>query len=116
MGALAGNGIPPIFEPLLDQIVAEVSFSLKLFSGLDGQTSVDDKTPLPKTVEKIILTGGGSLLPGLDAFLSNKLNMRVFRGDPWARVLYPDDVRPLLDEIGPRFSVALGLAMREFDS
>jgi hypothetical protein len=30
--------------------------------------------------------------------------------------LYPDEVRPLLDEIGPRFSVAIGLAMREFGS
>jgi type IV pilus assembly protein PilM len=116
MGAVSENGIPPVFEPLVNQIVAEVNFSLKLFSGLDTQISADKTAAPPKTVEKVILTGGGSLLPNLDVFLSQKLNLRVYRGDPWARVLYPDDVRPLLDEIGPRFSVAVGLAMREFES
>jgi type IV pilus assembly protein PilM len=116
MGAVSANGIPPVFEPLVNQIVAEVNFSLKLFSGLDTQVSADKTAAPPKTVEKIILTGGGSLLPNLDIYLSQKLDLRVFRGDPWARILYPDDVRPLLDEIGPRFAVAIGLAMREFES
>ena len=109
-GALAPNTVPPVFEPLLNQIVTEINFSLKLFSGLDSTSGV-----AAKTVEKIILTGGGSLLPNLDSYMAQKLNLRVFRGDPWARLLYPDDLRPLLDEIGPRFSVAAGLAMREFE-
>jgi type IV pilus assembly protein PilM len=116
MGVMVSGGIPPVFEPLVNQIVAEVNFSLKLFSGLDTQVSADRTAAPPKTVEKIILTGGGSLLPNLDVYLAQKLNLRVFRGDPWARILYPDEVRPLLDEIGPRFSVAIGLAMREFGS
>ena len=116
MGVMSAGGIPPVFEPLVDQIVAEVNFSLKLFSGLDTQISADKTAAPPKTVEKIILTGGGSLLPNLDTYLAGKLNLRVFCGDPWARILYPDEIRPLLDEIGPRFSVAIGLAMREFES
>lgn len=115
MGTLSPGEIPAVFEPIVNQIVAEVAFSLKLFSGLDGQGGSSERPEAPKTVDKIILTGGGSLLPNLDAYLARKLNLRVFRGDPWARILYPDDVRPLLDEIGPRFSVAVGLAMREFE-
>jgi type IV pilus assembly protein PilM len=116
MSAASADGIPAVFEPLVNQIVTEVNFSLKLFAGLDTQISADKTAAPPKTIEKIILTGGGSLLPNLDAYLSQKLNLRVFRGDPWARIMYPDDIRPLLDEIGPRFSVSIGLAMREFES
>lgn len=116
MGSMAPNGIVPAFIPLVNQIVAEVNFSLKLFAGLESVAAPDKQSPATKTVEKIILTGGGSLLPNLDTYLSQQLNLRVFRGDPWARVLYPDDMRPVLDEIGPRFSVAIGLAMREFES
>jgi type IV pilus assembly protein PilM len=106
-GALPEGGIPKVFEPVAVQIANEIAFSLKLFAGLEEAQG--------KTVEKVILTGGGSLLPGLDAYLGQKLQLRVFRGDPWARVLYPEDARPLLDDIGPRYSVAVGLAMREFE-
>jgi len=113
-GALPPGSIPAVFEPVVAQIVNEIAFSLKLFTGLEEQ-AIAGGAPA-KMVEKIILTGGGAQLPNLDAYLSAKLNMRVFRGDPWARVLYPEDSRPLLDDVGPRFSVAVGLAMRDFES
>ncbi|RKX90927.1 MAG: pilus assembly protein PilM, partial [Spirochaetes bacterium] len=48
-------------------------------------------------------------------YLGEALNMRVYLGDPWARVIYPEDLKPVLDEIGPRFAVAIGLAMRDID-
>lgn len=114
IGGMSPAAIPPVFEPLANLIVTEVAFSLKLFAGL-GNESGEMKEGSAKTVDKVILTGGGSLMSNLDAYLSQKLNLRVFRGDPWARILYPDPVRPLLDQIGPRFSVAVGLAGREFD-
>jgi type IV pilus assembly protein PilM len=114
ISGLAPSSIPAAFEPIANLIVTEVSFSLKLFAGL-GAENGQIKEDAAKIVDKVILTGGGSLLPNLDAYLAQKLNLRVFRGDPWARILYPDPVRPLLDQIGPRFSVAVGLASREFD-
>ena len=104
---LPPGSIAKSFETPAMQIVNEIAFSLKLFLGLTEAQG--------KTIDKIILTGGGSLLPNLDGFISAKVNLRVFRGDPWARVLYPDAARQALDEIGPRFSVAVGLAMREFE-
>jgi hypothetical protein len=45
--------------------------------------------------------------------LAQELNIRTYIGDPWARVIYPQELRPLLDTIGPRFSLAIGLAMRD---
>ncbi len=68
-----------------------------------------------KKVEKIILTGGSAHLPRIPEFLSDSLNLNVYRGNPWARVVYPQDLSVVLEEIGPRMSVAVGLAMREMD-
>lgn len=63
-------------------------------------------------IEKIILSGGSALLPNFSEYLSQILNMNVIIGDPWARVSYPSDLEPVLKEVGPRLSVAIGLAMR----
>ena len=66
-----------------------------------------------RSVEKIILAGGSALLPSLTEYFGSTLNLRAFVGDPWARVVYPVDLRPALDTIGARFAVAVGLGMRE---
>ncbi|PJB15848.1 pilus assembly protein PilM, partial [Candidatus Falkowbacteria bacterium CG_4_9_14_3_um_filter_38_19] len=65
--------------------------------------------------DKVILSGGSALLPNLANYLSKILNLNVIIGDPWARVSYPTDLKPILDEIGPRLAVAIGLAMREVE-
>ena len=66
-------------------------------------------------VEKIILSGGGSLLLNLAEYLSKRLNVQTIIGDPWNRVRCPAELKPVLDEVGPRLAVAIGLAMREID-
>lgn len=68
-----------------------------------------------KSIEKIILTGGSSQLLNLPEYLSGILGVRVFLGNPWARVIHPEELKPVLDEVGPRFSVAIGLAMRDIE-
>lgn len=65
------------------------------------------------SVERVILTGGSAALPGLDTTLEKKLGIRVYLGDPWARIIYPEDLKPVLDSVGPRLSIAVGLALRD---
>lgn len=96
------SDIPKTIESALAPIVDEIKYSMNLF-----------KTEGKETIEKIILTGGSSLLSHLPDYLSKALNIKVFLGDPWARVMYPEELKPALQEIGPRFSVAIGLAMKE---
>lgn len=89
----------------LEPIVTEIKYLLKTYY---------DSMGTEKNLDKIILTGGTALLGNLlDKYLTKFLNMRVYVGDPWARIVYPEELRPVLQEIGPRFSVAIGLAMRE---
>lgn len=103
-----GEGLPKIFEASMAPMVTELQYSTSLYT---GQNAGGEE----KSVEKIILTGGTAALPALADYFSRQLNMKVYVGDPWARVAYPDDLRPVLDEIGTRFSVAVGLAMSEME-
>ncbi len=108
LGIAGGNAsLPKILEPILQPIVNEIRFAFQLYAKME-------LTEL-KRVEKIILTGGSSHLAHVPEYLAETLNMNVYRGDPWARVVYPKDLQVVLEEIGPRMSVAVGLAMREMD-
>ncbi len=100
--------ISPILATLLKPITDEIRYSFNLYQGQteDGQQ---------KRIDKIILTGGSSLLPKLPEFITSLMNVNAYLGDPWARVVYPLDLRPILDEIGSRYAVAIGCAMRDIE-
>lgn len=93
-----------MFDAVLDPIVKEVTYSFDLFL---GQTGNEGKKP-----EKIVLTGGSSVFPPLQARLEKEFDMRVFVGDPWARIVYQQELKPLLSTLGPRMAVSIGLALR----
>lgn len=101
---LGQGSVPKTIETTLTPIIDELRYSLNLYKNKDQ-----------KKIEKVILTGGSSMLLNLAEYLSKALDLRVFLGDPWARVIYPEELKPVLDEIGPRFSVAIGLAMRDIE-
>ncbi len=111
LGALAvgtvQGGLPKVLEGVMQPIVNEIRYAFQLYANME----LTDM----KKVEKVIVTGGSSHLPHVPEYFSEMLNLNVYRGDPWARVMYPTDLRPVLDEIGPRLSVAIGLAMRDIE-
>lgn len=98
------NNAPKIITDIISPIVDEIKYALNLFHNKSG-----------KEAEKIILSGGSALLPNINHYLGKILDKKVIIGDPWARVSYPEELRPLLNEIGPRMAVAIGLAMRELE-
>lgn len=103
--AQAGEGeLPPVLKEAMMPILHEVRYSLDLYAQQEFHEH--------ESVEKIIITGGSARLPQIDPFLTEALDINVYLGDPWARVAAPKGIRPVLDEIGPRFSVAIGLAMK----
>lgn len=106
-GSGLAGGLPKVLEILMFPLVNEIRFAFQLYANM--------KLAQIKTVEKIILTGGSSYVPRVTEYLAQSLNLNVYRGDPWARVLFPQDLTSVLEEIGPRMSVAVGLAMREME-
>ncbi len=101
------GGLPKILEPVMQPLVNEIRYAIQLFAKME-LTETD-------TVDKIVLTGGSSHLPRVPEYLAEVLNINCYRGDPWARVVYPKDLESVLEEIGPRMSVAIGLAMRDMN-
>lgn len=65
-----------------------------------------------KSVEALVLTGGSSTLPGLPTYLADRLSLPVSLASPFRGLHYPQELEPVLEEIGPSFTVAVGLALR----
>lgn len=106
-GATAPNGLSNVISSILQPMLNEIKFAAESYSKMELTDG--------KRIEKIILTGGSSHLPSLVEELTKAMNVNVYVGDPWARVIAPDELRPALEEIGPKLAVSIGLAMREID-
>ena len=65
-----------------------------------------------KPISKIILTGGGSQLKGFQNELESRYNINVTFADPFSKVVSPEFLGGILQEAGPEFTVAIGLALQ----
>lgn len=98
-----GNrSVPNTIQDSLNPIINEIKYVFDLYQR-QGETHI----------EKIILSGGSAFLPNLPKYLAELLGLPVIIGDPWDRVIYPMDLKPVLQEIGPRMATSIGLAMRD---
>lgn len=66
-----------------------------------------------KTISKIFLVGGGSLLKGLLDVAKQNFQAEVVYGNPFSKTEAPAFLVPILENSGPEFSVAVGLALRQ---
>lgn len=99
-----GGGIADMITQALAPVVNEIRYTQNVW---ENQTA--------KKISKIILTGGSANLPELGNYLSKELGVRTFLGDPWARVIYPEELKPVLNDVGTKLAVAIGLAMRNVE-
>ena len=63
-------------------------------------------------VNRVILTGGGTLMKGITELAQNSFETTVVYGNPFQNVESPAVLDSLLKEAGPEFAVSVGLAMR----
>lgn len=94
------------FIRFLEPLAKEIQYHFDLYISQSGN---EGRKP-----EKIILTGGAAKFPPVIDYLKTQFAVKVFVGDPWARVLYQDGLKPVVHEIAPRMAVAIGLALRSF--
>ena len=95
---------PKVIIDAISPIVNEIKYVINHFHSKSN-----------KKIEKIVLSGGSALLPNLVEYFTKILDIKVIIGDPWSRISYPEELKPLLQEIGPRVAVAIGLAIRELE-
>ncbi len=68
-----------------------------------------------KSLGKIVLIGGGANLRGLPEFWKETTGLPTEVGNPWKGIRVPAVLNNKLLSMGPSFSVAVGLALREFE-
>ncbi|MBI2673953.1 MAG: pilus assembly protein PilM [Candidatus Zambryskibacteria bacterium] len=103
MGVIGENkNLTEITMLTLDHIFAEVNNVLLSF-----------EKKYNKTISKIVLVGGGSVLRGLADLAKNNFKTDVVLADPFSKVSAPAFLENILKETGPEFAVAIGLALRK---
>lgn len=65
-----------------------------------------------KPISKIILTGGGSRLVRFKEELESRYNINAVFADPFSKAISPDFLEEVLQNAGPEFAVAVGLALQ----
>lgn len=66
-----------------------------------------------RTISKVVFTGGGSLLKGLKEVAANNFKAEVEVGHPFSKTSAPAFLDKVLENAGPEFAVAIGLALRK---
>lgn len=87
----------------VDLLVGDIDKSIKFFQARYPNIKLD----------RIIVTGGASVLPEFPLYLANKFGINVEIGNAWRNVAFPQDRQNELLGLSNHFGVAAGLAERE---
>lgn len=93
-----------IMTPFIDAIISEVKRFLY---------SYENQFPSAKKFERIILSGGGANLMGIEPYVSQVLSVPAVKAAPLSKFEYNGALEPYVQELNPLLSIALGLALRE---
>jgi len=68
-----------------------------------------------RKAEKVILTGGGANLQGLEDYYSKRLALPVVKGDPfsWGLISYNPNLSPVMKDIGPSLTSACAVVFKD---
>ena len=105
LGTGPSHELSTIMLPFLDVILGEVKKS---------QFSYQQDFPAAKKAERVVLAGGGANLLGIEKYAEREFGIPVVKATPFSRFEYAPELEPLVIELNPVMSVALGLAMKQF--
>lgn len=74
---------------------------------------VQYETSHKKSIASVVLTGGGGVTRSLSAYAKDIFSIDVHVANPFIKTEAPAFMRPILEDIGPEFAVAVGLALRK---
>lgn len=91
-----------VISPIVDSTLADIE-----------RTLTNYHRTAKRKVEKIVITGGGASLKGLVDHVAKHFGLETAVANPFARTIFPAFLQPVLKDIAPNFSVAVGLALRQ---
>lgn len=98
------SGNVQILLPVADMVVSEAQKAAESFA----------RTEKGK-VNKFVLAGGMARLPGLQEYFERSTGTKTEIIDPWRSILYPPILESALQDMGPSFAVAVGMALKGFE-
>ena len=105
-GPMPENYEAEILRPFLDNLALEISRALQFFF---TSTQHGD-------VHRIVVMGGGALLPGLADVVADRTQLSTVTANPFAKMTLSQRIRAkTLMNDAPSLMVACGLALRRFD-
>lgn len=98
-----------VVQPLLDELIREIRRSVHFYQSQFPEGSVDAQ------VSKIVLTGGTARIPGLESYISAKLNTPTEVAQVFKQTAIGTGqvAQQFIDEHGPVLAVCTGLALKE---
>lgn len=99
-GVSGGSFLPETIKPVINVIKNEIK---QLFTIYQSQNV---------KVDKVILVGGGALLPGIVQFFQD-LNVKVEMGNSVRSIAYSKDLEHILSRYSLNLAIAIGLALRK---
>lgn len=108
-GMDAGQGDGKIFnviKPVFDSILGEINRSKTYYTSHSPSV----------TINKVILSGGTALMPGLLFYIASNLDCEVELANPWKNILLSSKLqkdKDVLIEQGPVYVTSVGLALKE---
>lgn len=99
-----GGKIGRATEPVLSSLLTETKKAIAYYN----EKYTDD------TIMQIVLAGGTAKLPGFNTFLAQDLGLEIIIANPW-KVLVAQDVPKEIIDDAPSYTVAVGLAMRDYE-
>ncbi|MDE2000952.1 MAG: type IV pilus assembly protein PilM [Patescibacteria group bacterium] len=63
-------------------------------------------------VGRVVVSGGGANLIGVIPYIQDQMGLPTTKADPFSRIRYPSTMQPLVSELGPEFTVAIGLGVK----
>lgn len=102
IGKIEGGDLLNIINPTIEFILFEAS-----------RIILNYQKKYSRSIGKAILVGGGALLRGLPEIAAKSLEMEIKLGDPFKKLEAPAFLDPVLQEAGPSFAVAIGVALRD---
>ena len=107
MDASQGDGkIFNVIKPVFENILSEINRSKMYYTSHSPSV----------TINKVILSGGTALMPGLLFYIASNLDCEVELANPWKNILLSSKLqkdKDVLIEQGPVYVTSVGLALKE---
>ena len=100
-----GGKVGKAIQPILTSLLTEVKKAMTFYS---------EKYRNESPISQLLLTGGGSTLPGLGVYFAQNLGLESVLANPWT-MLNIQGVPQTVEQQGPEYTVAVGLALKEYE-